>query len=74
MPYEVKAQITEHLSAADVPSQYRGEFDRIIDFMNGGSSTDGKEICRQIDMLDQRRSQSITTVAPELAQYLGYQT
>ena len=72
LPYEVKAQITEHLSAADVPSQYRGEFDRIIDFMNGGASTDGKEICRQIDMLDRRRSQSITTVAPELAQYLGY--
>ena len=74
LPYEVKAQITKYLRGADVPSQYRGEFDRIIDFMNCGASTDGKEICRQIDMLDQRRSQSITTIAPELAQYLGYQT
>jgi len=72
LPYEAKAQIAEHLRSAPVPSQYRGEFDRIIDFMNCGASTDGKEICRQIDMLDQRRSQSITTVAPELAQYLGY--
>ena len=73
LPHEAKAQITEYLRGADVPSQYRGEFDRIIDFMNRGSSTDGKEICRQIDMLDRRRSQSITTVVPELAQYLGYQ-
>ena len=72
LPYEAKTQIAEHLRSADVPSQYRGEFDRIIDFMNRGASTDGKEICRQIDMLDRRRSQSITTVAPELAQYLGY--
>jgi len=74
LPYEVKAQITEHLRSADVPLQYREEFDRIIDFMNRGASTDGKEICRQIDMLDRRRSQSITTVVPELAQCLGYQT
>jgi hypothetical protein len=74
LPYEAKTQIAEHLRSADVLPQYRGEFDRIIDFMNRGASTDGKEICRQIDMLDRRRSQSITTVAPELAQYLGYQT
>ena len=72
LPYEAKTQIAEHLRSADVPTQYRGEFDRIIDFMNRGASTDGKEICRQIDMLDRRRSQSITTIAPELAQHLGY--
>jgi hypothetical protein len=73
LPYDAKIQIAEHLRSANVPPQYREEFDRIIDLMNRGVSTDGKEICRQIDMLDRRRNQSIGDVAPELAQCLGYQ-
>jgi MoaA/NifB/PqqE/SkfB family radical SAM enzyme len=73
LPRDAKVQIAEHLRSASVPSRYREEFDRIIDFMNRGASTDGKEICRQIDMLDRRRNQFIGDVAPELARCLGYQ-
>jgi len=72
LPNSVKASITDHLRSADVPTQYRAEFDRIIDFMNNGASTDGFMTRMKIRDLDRKRQQNLHTVAPELADMLNY--
>jgi MoaA/NifB/PqqE/SkfB family radical SAM enzyme len=73
LPDDVKAAITEHLRSADVPSQYRAEFDRIIDFMNTGASTDGFMLRMKIADLDRKRNQNLRAVEPELADLIDYQ-
>jgi hypothetical protein len=73
LPDTAKAGITEHLHSADVPPQYREEFDRIIDFMNTGASTDGFMLRMKIADLDRKRNQNMRTVAPEFADLIGYQ-
>ena len=72
LPDTAKAGITEHLRSADVPPQYRGEFDRIIDFMNTGASTDGFMLRMKIADLDRKRNQNMRDVAPEFADLIGY--
>ena len=73
LPDTAKAAITEHLRSADVPSEYREEFDRIIDFMNTGASTDGFILRMKIADLDRRRNQHMRDVAPEFADLIDYQ-
>ena len=72
LPVTAKAAITEHLRSADVPPQYREEFDRIADFMNTGASTDGFILRMKIADLDRKRHQNMHDVAPELAELLEY--
>jgi MoaA/NifB/PqqE/SkfB family radical SAM enzyme len=73
LPETAKAAITEHLRSADVPPQYRMEFDRIVDFMNTGASTDGFMLRMKIADLDRKRNQTMRTVAPEFAELIGYE-
>ena len=72
LPDTAKASITEHLRSADVPPQYRDEFDRIIDFMNTGASTDGFMLRMKIADLDRKRNQHMRDVAPEFADLIDY--
>jgi MoaA/NifB/PqqE/SkfB family radical SAM enzyme len=72
LPDTAKAVITEHLRSADVPPQYRAEFDRIIDFMNTGASTDGFILRMKIADLDRKRQQNLCDVEPELANLILY--
>jgi hypothetical protein len=72
LPDTAKAAITKHLRAADVPSKHRAEFDKIIDFMNNGASTDGFMTRMKIRDLDRKREQNLHTIAPELADILNY--
>ena len=72
LPDIAKTAITQHLRSADVPAKYREEFDRIIDFMNRGASTDGFMTRMKIQDLDQKRNQDFAQVAPEMAQLLDY--
>jgi hypothetical protein len=72
LPITAKTVITEHLRGAHVPLKYREEFDRIIDFMNNGASTDGFMTSMKIRDLDRKRHQNLRTVAPELADILNY--
>ena len=72
LPDSAKAQITEHLRSASIPSKYREEFNRIIDFMNNGASTDGFMTRMKIRDLDRKREQNLHTVAPEIADILNY--
>ena len=72
LPVSAKASITDHLRSADVPARYRVEFDRIIDFMNNGASTDGFMTNMKIRDLDRKRQQNLRDVSPELADILNY--
>lgn len=72
LPEKVKKDLTLFLSAAAVPPQWRGEFDRITAFMNKGASTDGFMMRMKIEDLDRKRSQDFATVAPEMAQLINY--
>ena len=72
LPDDAKSAITEHLRSADVPPQYREEFDRIIYFMNTGASTDGFMLRMKIADLDRKRNQNMLDIQPEMAALLGY--
>jgi pyruvate-formate lyase-activating enzyme len=72
LPDTAKAGITEHLRSADVPLQYRAEFDRIVDFMNTGASTDGFMLRMKIADLDRKRNQNLRDIEPEFADLIDY--
>jgi hypothetical protein len=73
LPDTAKQAIANHLHSADVPVQFRTEFDRIIEFMQRGASTDGFMTRLKINDLDRKRGQNLAEVAPELAQLLNYE-
>jgi hypothetical protein len=56
-----------------VPPQYREEFDRIVNFMNSGASTDGFMLRMKIADLDRKRNQNMHNVAPEFAELINYE-
>ena len=70
LPDTAKQVIADHLNNA--LTGYRKDFEGIVDFMMRGESTDGVEILKQIQKLDQRREQNLADVAPELAELLHY--
>jgi MoaA/NifB/PqqE/SkfB family radical SAM enzyme len=72
LPDTAKSAITEHLRSADIPPQYREEFDRIVDFMNRGASTDGFMLRMKIRDLDRKRQQNLADVEPEFAGLIEY--
>jgi MoaA/NifB/PqqE/SkfB family radical SAM enzyme len=72
LPDTVKASVTQHLRSADVPPQYREEFDRILDFMNTGASTDGFMTRMKIADLDRKRNQDFAQVCPEMSDLINY--
>jgi len=72
LPATAKQQIADYLVNCDTPEQFRAEFGGILDFMNRGESSDGSHMQQQIRQLDQRRTQDLQKIAPELAQILGY--
>jgi len=73
LPCTVKSVLESHLKTCDVPTEFTNEFNRIIHFMNNGESSDGTEMLAAMRQLDQRRSQNLATVAPELAELIGYE-
>jgi MoaA/NifB/PqqE/SkfB family radical SAM enzyme len=72
LPSPVKAALEYHLRTASVPAVYREEFDRIIDFMQRGASTDGFMTQMKIRDLDRKRNQNMLDTQPEMAALLGY--
>jgi MoaA/NifB/PqqE/SkfB family radical SAM enzyme len=73
MPTEAKAVATQRLQQANIPSKFRDEFDRIIDFMNNGASLDGQLLRMKIEDLDFKRQQRLGDFLPDLARAIGYQ-
>ena len=72
LPTSAKQAIAQHLKDANIPSRYRAEFNRIINFMEQGASSDGSKLREEIRKLDQRRNQDFAKVAPEIAELVGY--
>jgi hypothetical protein len=72
LPDLAKRVITQRLQLAQVNSQDRQEFDRIIDFMNHGASLDGNLLRMKIADLDRRRGQNLRSVEPEFADLIQY--
>lgn len=72
LPESAKHKIATHLECANIPEIYRGEIDRIIDFMQRGASTDGFMLRMKIQDLDRKRRQNLSRVAPELAEIIEY--
>ena len=72
LPESAKMGIEQHLKSATVPPQYREEFDRIVDFMNRGASTDGFILRMKIRDLDRKRNQNFQAVSPEMAALIEY--
>lgn len=72
LPDTAKQALTHHLQTAAVPAQFREEFDRIIDFMNRGASTDGFMLRMKIRDLDRKRQQNLAAIAPEFAALIDY--
>ena len=72
LPDAAKSALTAHLQSADIPTQYREEFDRIVSFMNSGASTDGFMLRMKIADLDRKREQNLRDVEPEFAELIGY--
>jgi organic radical activating enzyme len=74
LPDLAKQKITQHLTTANVPQQYRKEFDRVLEFMNRGASTDGFITRMKIADLDRKRNQDFAQVLPEMALALEYRS
>lgn len=72
LPDKAKAAITSHLAAAEIPEKFQIEFDKILNFMNNGASTNGNIMKMQMKTLDRRREQRLSDVEPELAQIIDY--
>ena len=72
LPAQAKLEIAVYLRNMDPPPQYREEFDRVIDFMMQGESSNGEQMRENICKLDVRREQDLATVAPELAKIINY--
>jgi len=73
LPESVKESLVAHLESAEIPEQYRQEFDRICEFMRRGASTDGFMLKMKIADLDRKREQDFNDVCPEMAQLIGYE-
>jgi MoaA/NifB/PqqE/SkfB family radical SAM enzyme len=72
LPAPAKQALEHHLRTAAVPAVYREEFDRIIDFMQRGATTDGFMTRMKIRDLDRKREQNMLDTQPEMAALLGY--
>ena len=72
LPESSKNDIILHLESANIPSQWREEFDRICDFMRRGASTDGFMLRMKVRDLDRKRGQNLATVEPEFAALIEY--
>jgi len=72
LPESAKNDIILHLESANVPAQWRDEFDRICDFMRRGASTDGFMLRMKVRDLDRKRGQNLAVVEPEFAALIDY--
>jgi len=73
LPESAKHKAKQVLDRARVRDFHRREFDRMSDFMMAGESLSADSIIEQIQKLDERRSQDLRFVIPELAESLGYE-
>jgi MoaA/NifB/PqqE/SkfB family radical SAM enzyme len=72
LPNSAKTIIKNCVEQFVVDSKHKIEFERMIDFMMQGESSDGTELLKQIAKLDLRRSQNLCDHHIVLANAIGY--
>lgn len=72
LPKQAKIEIAAYLRNCNPPAEYQLEFKRICEFMFNGTRSDGSALREEIFRVDKRRNQSLESVAPELAELIGY--
>jgi len=72
LPNSAKTIIKNCVEQFVVDSKHKIEFERMIDFMMQGESSDGTELLKQIAKLDLRRSQNLCDHHTVLANAIGY--
>jgi len=72
LPDSAKTAISQHLKFNAAPAQYQQDINGVIDFMNGGASTDGFMTRMKIADLDRKRNQDFSAICPEMAQLIEY--
>ena len=72
LPEGAKRDIIVKLRNSGSASDAALEFERIIDFMSGGASLDGKLLRMKIADLDRKRGQDLRLVEPEFADLIHY--
>jgi MoaA/NifB/PqqE/SkfB family radical SAM enzyme len=66
LPESIKQTIANHLKKTTLTSRYRGDIQGIVDFMFSRHGNDTTDLLKSINLLDQRRGQSLQHVEPEL--------
>jgi MoaA/NifB/PqqE/SkfB family radical SAM enzyme len=72
LPADAKLAIAAQLTSQSFPTEYQHEIQKIVEFMNLGTSLDQNDLIKNIRQLDLRRNESLKAVAPELADILNY--
>jgi MoaA/NifB/PqqE/SkfB family radical SAM enzyme len=72
LPDAAKTAITHHLKFNAAPARYQPDINGVVDFMNGGASTDGFVLRSNIADLDRKRNQDFAAICPEMAQLIEY--
>jgi MoaA/NifB/PqqE/SkfB family radical SAM enzyme len=73
LPDAAKTAVTHHLKFNAAPARYQQDINGVVDFMNGGASTDGFVLRSNIADLDRKRNQDFAAICPEMAQLIEYQ-
>ena len=72
LPDSAKTAVTHHLKFNAAPAAYQRDINGVVDFMNGGASTDGFMTRMKIADLDRKRNQDFARICPEMAQLIEY--
>jgi MoaA/NifB/PqqE/SkfB family radical SAM enzyme len=72
LPESAKKSLTAYLNNCYPPAKFVTEFERIRDFMNNGTSTDGGELRQHLADLDRKRNQNFSVTCPEMAKIINY--
>lgn len=73
LPTRAKELVSNRLMASKVSDFHMKEFVKIVDFIQAGTSLDGKELRSSVAEVDRRREQDLCTHHPELADAIDYE-
>tara|TARA_Y100000992_G_C21262321_1_gene491958 strand:- start:619 stop:1824 length:1206 start_codon:yes stop_codon:yes gene_type:complete len=73
LPERAKELVSNKLMASRVSDFHMKEFVNIVDFIQAGTSLDGKELRSSVAEVDRRRQQDLRTHHPELADAIDYE-
>ncbi len=73
MTSQAQELVIKRLTEHHFNTKHRVEIDKIIQFIENGQGSDGKEFLRKMQQTDEYRSQSFLTTHPEIAKAMGYE-